>query len=131
MRKQTPSVSEMEILDILCRLGTATVQDIRKALPKHRKLAHTTIITNLQRLEDKGLVAHEKSERGKAFVFSPTRPMEKVKRHLVSDFLNDYFGNDPIPLVSSLIQTKQITKKELEQLREILDAAEKNSNGGP
>ncbi|MFH1740333.1 MAG: BlaI/MecI/CopY family transcriptional regulator [bacterium] len=124
MRKQTPSASEMEILEILARLGSAMVQEIREALPAHRKLAHTTVITALQRLEDKGLVEHRKAERGKAFIFSATKTLEKVRRHLVKDFVNNFFGNDPVPLVSSLIEARRITSKELRQLRKIVDDAE-------
>ena len=123
MRKQTPSASEMEILDILTRLESATVQQIREKLPEHRKLAHTTVITNLQRLEDKGLVEHKKADRGKAYLFSPCGSLEKVRRRLVRDFVDDYFGNDPIPLVSSLIKAKQITDSELKTLREMLESA--------
>ena len=130
MRKTTPSASEMEVLDILTRLGSATVQQIRQALPKHRSLAHTTVITILQRLEDKGLVKHKKAERGKAFLFSASGSLDKVKRRLLRDFINDYFEDDPIPLVSSLIKTKRLTSEDLEKLRQLLDDAEKDQSGG-
>jgi BlaI family transcriptional regulator, penicillinase repressor len=124
MVKKTPSATEMVILDTLVSTGPATVQQIRDALPDHRKLAHTTVITILQRLEEKDLVQHEKAQQGKSFLFAATRPMENVKRHLVLDFMQDFFSNDPIPLVSSLIHTKRITHEELEQLRDIIDNAE-------
>ena len=129
MTKRTPSASEMEILETLTRLGSATVQEVREALPEHRSLAHTTVITALQRLEDKGLVGHKKAERGKAFIFSATKPLEKVRRHLVRDFVTSYFGNDPVPLVSSLIQARHITSEELRQLRKLVSEAERSRKG--
>jgi predicted transcriptional regulator len=114
----------MEILQTLFRTGPATVQQLRDRLPKNRRLAHSTIITVLQRLEDKGLVQHKKSEQTKAFTFFVTDSMHTVRRRLVRDFLRNYFADNPIPLVSSLVEARPLSADELKKLRELLDNVE-------
>ncbi len=121
-QQATPGPAEMEVLEALSRVGPATVQKVREALPKKRKLAHSTIITVLYRLEVKGLVKHKKSERGKAFTFFLARPIPAIRKQLVLRFLREYFDNDPISLFSSLLDARPLSTEQLDRLREMLNS---------
>lgn len=78
---------ETELMEILWVQGESNVRDVVQRLD--RPLAYTTVMTTLDRLFKKGLLARYKSER--AFVYSPrlSRPGWERKRAegLVAGFL--------------------------------------------
>ena len=65
---------ERQIVDLLYQRGALAVNDICDALPD--RLSGSAVRAMLKRLEDKGFVAREASERG--FLFSPTVPDDKA-----------------------------------------------------
>ena len=63
--------SELEIIRILWQKGTATTTEIREALNAERKepLAHSTVVTLVQRLENRKYVEKTGAQKGKSFVY--------------------------------------------------------------
>lgn len=55
--------SEIDVMAVLWKLGSATVSEVRERLEK--SLAYTSVLTVLRALESKGHVRHE--EEGRAF----------------------------------------------------------------
>lgn len=53
---------------VMWRRGRGTVEDVRKALPRKRRGAYTTVQTVLNRLAERGLLRREKV--GKVFHYS-------------------------------------------------------------
>ena len=119
--------SELDVLRVLWKRESSTAADVRDALSAQRKeaIAHPTVVTLLQRLEKKGYVERTGEQIGKAFVYRAVLEPEQVRRHFVSDFLSRHFGNDPIPLFSSLIEGGDLSLKEIKQLREMLKTQER------
>jgi predicted transcriptional regulator len=58
---------QAEVMRIVWRLGTATVDDVRAAQPRSRRAAYTTVQTVMNRLVERGLL--ERKRRGKAFAY--------------------------------------------------------------
>jgi predicted transcriptional regulator len=85
-----PSLGRLEfgVMEILWSRGESCVRDVIEKL--NRPLAYTTVMTTLDRLYKKGLLARRKSER--AFLYSPrfSRPAWERKRagDLVAGFLS-------------------------------------------
>jgi predicted transcriptional regulator len=58
---------QAEIISTLWRLGDATVEDVRRAQPRGRRRAYTTLQTVMNRLVERGLLDRER--RGRGFVY--------------------------------------------------------------
>ncbi len=58
-----------QIMPVLWRLGNATVEEVRAALPSRYRSAYTTVQTVLNRLADRGLLS--RGRRGNAILYRP------------------------------------------------------------
>lgn len=119
--KPLPAVSpaETEILRLVWRLGTATVQDVCGVLPKERSVTYATVQTLLRRLEKKGYISHE--VKGKAHLFHPAVNREDVIHRTVGDFVDRLFGGDPVPLLMHLADHAKLTGEDVHRLRRLID----------
>ena len=113
------SPAETEILRLVWQLERATVRQIRKHLPRKRKIAYKTVLTLLTRLEEKGYLRHEVVD--KAYVFFPAIERNEVVKRTVLDFLDRLFGGDPKPLMHFLAQDGHINTEDIEELRKLID----------
>lgn len=113
--------AEQEVMACLWRLGKATARQIREEMKNFRPMAHGSTVTLLNRLEGKGLVAREKGDRGKAFVYRPLKKASPAYRNVVGKVLQRIFGGDSLALVSSLFKTKPPTVEEIADLQQLLD----------
>src|SRR2546427_13153780 len=77
---------ERQIMDVIHRLGTASVADVRKALPD--PTTYSAVRGMLRLLEDKGHVTHHAD--GLRYVYKPavsrTAARRSALRHLVTTF---------------------------------------------
>ena len=65
-----PTRVEMELLEALWKLGSASIREILEALPESRRLEYTTVQTVVYRLEQKGAVKRIR-KIGNAHIFAP------------------------------------------------------------
>ncbi len=84
-------------------------------------MSHGAVVNLLKRLEAKKLVRHEKGTEGKAFIYLPTRRCEPTRKRVVSDMLQRIFGGNGVAMISTLLDTKPPSKKELDQLEELIE----------
>ena len=120
-KKELTAVSpaESEILQLVWRLGAATVQDVCDALPKKRSVTYATVQTLLRRLEKKGYIRHD--VKGKAHLFCPAAKREDVIRRTVRDFVDRLFGGDPVPLMMHLADHSKLTGEDINGLKKLID----------
>ena len=59
---------ELEMMQILWRLGEGGVKDVMAELPTSRKLAYTSVSTILRILEEKGIVRTRKDGRRHSYI---------------------------------------------------------------
>jgi BlaI family transcriptional regulator, penicillinase repressor len=120
--------AELDVMTCLWAAKAATARQVREALAERRPLAHASVCTLLQRLQDKGLIAREKAASGKAFLYRPLLPPQKTHRHLVRDLLDRVFHGNGLALVTSLLESRPPTDRELDDLEHLLkDLREKQS----
>ena len=60
---------QAEIMAAIWELGEATVDDVRRAQPRRRQRAYTTLQTVMNRLVERGLLDRER--RGRGYVYRP------------------------------------------------------------
>jgi predicted transcriptional regulator len=123
-RKQTVKLTklELEVMDVLWTLGTASVREVVEHLPEHRRPAYTTVQTIVYRLEEKGAVARIK-KIGNAHVFAPAVTRESAQRRLLDDVL-DLFGGSARPLMAHLVESGKLTLEDVRELERTLERLE-------
>ena len=104
--------------------GSATVREVWEALHPSRKLAYTTVATMLRQIEKKGLLRHTVQDR--TYVFSPTVGREDVSQGLVADLVKGVFEGSAAKLVLTLIQNERLTTRELNEIKQLIDAQHRN-----
>ena len=99
-RSHIPPPLELECLKALWRVGTGTVKDVRGVVTESRNLAHTTVMTVLDRLEKRGSV--ERKKVGRSFVYKPVVGKEELRRLAVRTLLDTFFDGSKEELVRFL-----------------------------
>ncbi|MDX2150774.1 MAG: BlaI/MecI/CopY family transcriptional regulator [Bryobacteraceae bacterium] len=122
-RKPVPTEQELELLKIIWRRGEATVRDVYEELLEQRKIAYTTVMTMMGILEEKGHLT--KSQGEKAYVYRPTQPRSRVVGNMVADFLNRVFDGSAKPLLVHLVESDQLSKEEIKEIRQLLNRKER------
>ncbi len=111
--------AELELLGILWQLGSGTVRDVQEALERqHRRLAYTTILTLLGRLEERGYL-HARREN-QANVYRPRISREEVTANRLSSLVRQLSGGKAMPLILQLVESHRLSAEDVRQLRELL-----------
>jgi BlaI family penicillinase repressor len=117
---------EMEIMDALWGLGSASIREIRERLPEKKRPAYTTVQTIVRRLEEKGAVRLTK-QIGNAHIFEPLVTREAAQKRLIDELL-DILGGSAFPLMAHLAEAGKLS---LEEVREIEMRLSAESDQGP
>ena len=110
--------TEWELMSIVWDLGEATVSDVMAKLPASRQLAYTSVSTMLRILEKKEVLASRK--HGRRHIYTPTLERPECERASVLDMVDRVFGGASVHLVKTLVETKGLTKEELDEIRSLL-----------
>ena len=111
---------ELEVMQLVWVRGTATVRDVWEELYPARKYAYTTIATIFRQVERKGFLSHRKE--GRMYVYTPTIDQEEVSRNMLRDLVGSVFNGSAAQLVTTLVQTEELSNDELGCIRAIIDA---------
>lgn len=117
-KKDVLTGQELQIMKVVWDKGTATVRDVYEELLKHRKIAYTTVMTMMGILEQKGRLTKTASDR--AYVYSPAQPRGEVVANMVHDFVKRVFDGSAKPLLVHLVENKEISQEELDEIRKLL-----------
>lgn len=135
MRKPTIKLTkfEIEVMEALWQLGSASIREIHEALPAKQRPAYTTVQTMVRRLEEKGAVEQVK-KIGNALIFAPTITQQAAHRRLIDELLA-IFGGSPRPLMAHLAETGKLSLSDIREIEQMLVAAEeaapKSKPGSP
>lgn len=125
--KRTPKAGltklELEMMQVIWRLGSSTVNTVQAELP--RPLAYTTVQTMLNILERKGKLRREL--RGRAYVYSARVTEAKALGQGVRDLVDRMFGGSSEELVMSLLKNGQLDAKRLADLTQRFNEQEKDA----
>ncbi len=116
--------TEMEVLHHVWALGEATVADVRERVLKERDIAYTTIMTVMKKLADKGYLQYHKE--GRTYVYAPAQEPNKVQHNLLRRLMESVFEGSPMALVQTLVQHEDLSDKERNEIRQMIDAMEED-----
>jgi predicted transcriptional regulator len=118
-----PTELELQILKILWdRNDSLTVREIRDALAgQGRDLAHTSVITTLGTMVEKGQLEKLDPLQGKAFRFLPRLPQEEVSQKMLGDLVERVFDGSTEAVMLSLFDVSELDEDELKRLRKLFN----------
>jgi BlaI family penicillinase repressor len=114
---------QLMIMQVLWQKGRASARQITEALNRREPIAHSTVQTLLRKLEVKGAIDHD--VEGRTFVFYPLVKEERVRRGAARDLIQRVFGGSPAGLVAYLIEHEEVSSRELEEIRKLIDRRKK------
>lgn len=127
-RKSSNTLTDGEhrIMEVLWRLGSATVAEVAEELEGKDGSAYTTVLTMMRIMHDKGYLTCRKDNR--AHVFTPKVNRETAARKAVRQLLTKFFSGSPEELVLSFLRDEEISPEELDELkRRIRDSAQNDA----
>ena len=102
--RAVPPPLELLCLNALWSIDEGNVKDVQQIVARQRPLAYTTIMTVLDRLVRKGLLARRKV--GRAFVYFPQTARDAMRRTAVRELLDGFFDGSEDQLIAFL-RTKE------------------------
>jgi len=118
-----PTDAELEILTVLWSRGPATVREVHETIAGRRPTQYTTVLKQLQVMTEKGLVLRNEDQR--SHVYEAARPREWTQKQLAEDILQRAFNGSAKSLMIGALSSRKASKKELAELRELLDEYER------
>jgi BlaI family transcriptional regulator, penicillinase repressor len=120
-----PTAAELDILAVLWRLGMATVREVHDDLGKDNR--YTTTLKTMQLMTEKGLLI--RGERFGAHVYEASVPKEQTQRQIAGDLLKRVFGGSSRSLVIGALAAQPVSRKELDEIRDMLDIFAREKEG--
>ena len=121
-KKTTIYETEWDLLEALWKAERATAREVCEALAKKRGWAVSTTKTLLDRMVTKGLV--NARQVGNVWEYTPALRRIDARRSAWADFLDKAFGGAAGPALQFLAKDAKLTKKELAELRALLESKE-------
>jgi predicted transcriptional regulator len=115
-----PTDGELEILRVLWDYGNASLGEICDALRRERDVATTTVATMLRVMLDKGLVRRKPAARGHQWSAAVTQAA--AARSMIGKLVDGIFDGSASRLVAHIVEGGQLSKNELTELRQLIDA---------
>lgn len=113
-----PTAAELDILAVLWRLEAATVREVHDELGKDHR--YTTTLKTMQLMMEKGLLT--RSERFGSHVYQTGVPKEQTQRQIAGDLLKRAFGGSARSLLMGALSAEPVSRKELDEIRGMLDS---------
>ena len=109
---------QTEVMETLWREPGLTVNEVEERLRKKRALAHTTVLTTLDRMHASGYLLREK--QGKAFVYSPRYTREQFERGMAQEVLSALLGQVTEPAISAFVDLVGEDAEALDRLEKVI-----------
>jgi predicted transcriptional regulator len=112
------TATELEMMNVLWRIGPASVHQVIEALHPQRQLAYTSVSTMVRILEQKGYVHSRKEGRG--HLYEPAIEKEAYQVASLQHLVSNVFDGTPTLLVQRLVDSEQLDAEQLDQIRRAL-----------
>ncbi|MEK6321877.1 MAG: BlaI/MecI/CopY family transcriptional regulator [Acidobacteriota bacterium] len=109
---------EADVINVLWQQPNQTVVEVEERLRRKREIAHTTVLTTLDRMHRKGYLSREK--QGKAFLYSPRYTREEFERALAQEVLSALLGGLGEPVLSTFVDLVGEDSAKLNQLEALI-----------
>ena len=130
-RNETASVGDRELalLRWIAERGGATVGEAAERFGRDEGLARSTVLTMMERLRAKGLLARRRVEKIYSYS-SPASPRE-VMRDVVGGFVERTLGGSLSPFTAYLADSEEVSDAELAELEALVAHLRDRRDGEP
>jgi predicted transcriptional regulator len=118
--------AELAVLQHLWSHGSATIRQVTDRLyPRGGTSAYATVQKLLERLEAKHCVRRKRT--GQAHVFEATLQCDELIGRRLQAMAEKLCGGSLTPLLTHLVRAKQLTARERQDLRSLIDELDRKS----
>ncbi|MFB0981924.1 MAG: BlaI/MecI/CopY family transcriptional regulator [Alteromonadaceae bacterium] len=117
-----PTEAELTLLNVLWKVGPATVRQVHDVVSITQKTGYTTVLKILQIMHEKTLVIRDESNR--AHVYAPANSETFTQSSLLKDLASKAFGGSTSKLVMRALD-ESTSKEEIADIRQLLNDLEK------
>ncbi|HKT49547.1 MAG TPA: BlaI/MecI/CopY family transcriptional regulator [Candidatus Angelobacter sp.] len=113
---------ERQIMDVIYRLGKASVTDVRSELSDPP--SYSAVRAMLGFLEDKGYLRHE--PQGLKYVYMPMQDTMQVRASALKHVVKTFFGGSPERAVEALLEMSdaRLTPRDKQYLSQLIKKAQ-------
>ncbi len=113
---------ERQIVEILCRLGEASVAEVRSAMPDPPTYSAVRGMLNL--LAGKRVVRFRRD--GKRYIYRPAATRQKISRSAMRNLVRTFFAGRAADAVAALVDgwAGELSAEDLLRIRRLIEAAE-------
>lgn len=114
-----PTDTEYEILEVLWRLGPATVKQVHEEIQKNRDLVYTSTLKTMQIMFEKGML--ERNKDGRKHIYTSVVQPSETRSNLVKRLLKLAFGGSAGKLVLHALSHDEIEGDDLDEIKAMLE----------
>ncbi|MDR1736291.1 MAG: BlaI/MecI/CopY family transcriptional regulator [Oscillospiraceae bacterium] len=119
------SNAEWKIMSLLWKRSPQTITEMVKTLNDEKEWTKHTLISQLKRMEVKGVVRYENNGRAKNYY--PIIEQEEAIAQETKQFLDRVFDGSIEMMVTSLVKQQKLSEDKIIELYRILTDAEENT----
>lgn len=123
-KMQTLNHSEWLVMEYLWQ-KPHTLMELVAALGESAGWSKSTVATVVRRMEEKGIVSH--TEQGRTKLFAPALNRADVTARETKSLLQRAYNGSVGLLVSTMAESKRLTKADIDELYAILKKAEEDA----
>lgn len=123
MTKTIPTPAESIVLQLLWERQKASVPELHADICRSGKVAYTTVLKRIQRMEEKGLVKRLPGP-GRAITYAAAIQPKNTRKTLLSRLIATAFDNSPNSLIQHAIDHHKLTSDDIADIRALLDELE-------
>src|SRR5688572_16632810 len=123
-----PTDAEIEILNVLWRVGPTTVRAVHEEISETKPSQYTTTLKLMQIMVTKGHLRRDESER--SHVYIPAVAREYAQQQMAGDLMERAFSGSLRSLVMGALGGRRATREELAELRALIEEHEGGKQGG-
>ncbi|MYM31077.1 BlaI/MecI/CopY family transcriptional regulator [Duganella sp. CY15W] len=118
-----PTAAELELLQTLWPLGSATAKQVHEAmLAEKPDLAYGTVLRLMQIMHTKGILIRDESQR--SHIYAPAQAQDTLQSSLLKDLMHKAFAGSAKALVLAALRSG-ISKKERDEIEKLLKEEKK------
>jgi len=118
--------AEEEVMQVLWKIEKGFVKDILEHFDEP-KPAYNTVSTIVRILQDKGFVSHK--AYGRTHEYYPNISKDDYSKSHLNTFVDDYFSSSFGNMVSFFAREKELSVKEMEEIRRIMEGEVRKQKG--
>jgi predicted transcriptional regulator len=113
-----PTAAELDLLQALWPLGSATAKQVHEAMLADKpELAYGTVLRLMQIMHAKGILIRDESQR--SHVYAPAQAQDALQTNLLKDLVQKAFAGSAKALVLAALRSG-ISKKERQEIEQML-----------